>query len=280
MKYKKIITSGCSFSDPVTPFTWPNQLEKHIERLDPTVKFDHRGLSSQGQELIQKKTLHAIHEALEQGYRPEDIAVFVMWSSNDRKSFYVDHGDFVNELVENWKGSQQGWQLQLGDLKNFSENPGEVTSKADKINNVIRYNKWGGWLITSAHTIDAVKFVRDYFMMGAGEPCALSVHTSLENIIMLQHTCKTLGIKLYQQYFMDLTFNDFEKIKDHQIVQYLLKQLDTSTFISPEKSIHGYLLPNPECFKDVRDPHPNGLGHRRWLTEVILPHLVDDGFFD
>jgi hypothetical protein len=279
MKYKKIITCGCSFSDPATPFSWPNQLEKHVERLDPTVKFEHRGLSSQGQELIQKKTLHAIHEALEQGYRPEDIAVFVMWSSNDRKSFYVDHTDFINELVENWKGSQQGWQLQLGDLKNQATHIETVSSKAS-LNNVIQYNKRGGWLITSAHTIDTVKSVRDYFMMSIGSPSAASVHDSLENIIMLQHTCKILGIKLYQQYFMDLTFNDFDQVKDHQIVKYLLKQLDTSTFISPEKSIHGYLLPNPECFKNIYDPHPNGLGHRRWLTEVMLPHLVDDGFFD
>jgi hypothetical protein len=279
MKYKKIITCGCSFSDPATPFSWPNQLEKHIERLDPTVKFDHRGLSSQGQELIQKKTLHAIHEALEQGYTPEDIAVFVMWSSNDRKSFYVDHINFVNELVENWKGSQQGWQLQLGDLKNQATHLETISSKAS-FNNTIQYNKQGGWLITSAHTIDTVKSVRDYFMMATGAPSAASVHDSLENIIMLQHTCQILGIKLYQQYFMDLTFNDFEQFKDHQIVQYLLKQLDTATFISPKKSIHGYLLPNPECFKNIQDPHPNGLGHRRWLTEVMLPHLVDDGFFD
>jgi hypothetical protein len=279
MKYKKIITCGCSFSDPATPFSWPNQLEKHIERLDPTVKFEHRGLSSQGQELIQKKTLHAIHEALEQGYRPEDIAVFVMWSSNDRKSFYVDNSEYIDELVTNWKGSQQGWQLQLGDLKNQAPYLETVSSKAS-FNNTIQYNKQGGWFITSVHVPDTLRFVRDYFMMASGTPSAAAVHDSLENMIMLQHTCKILGIKLYQQYFMDITFNDFEQVKDHQIVKYLLNQLDTSTFISPEKSIHGYLLPNPECFKNMNNPHPNGLGHRRWLTEVMLPHLVDDGFFD
>ncbi len=281
MKYKKIITGGCSFSDPTTPYTWPNQLQKHIERLHPNVTFDHRGLSSQGQDLIQKKTIHAIYEAMKQGYKPEDICVFVMWSSSDRKSYYIDHRDFVDDIVDNWKISKQGWQLQFGDLKNQAEFE-EVAHSSANYNNAIRYNTRGGWFITSSHTVDNIKMYRDMYLMGAGESGihpAASIHHSIEHMIMLQSFCKSLGIKIYQQFFMDIVREDFEVLKNHQLVEYLYKQLDLDTFILPESSIHGFLKNNPECFKDPGDPHPNGLGHRRWLTEVMLPHIIDDDFF-
>jgi hypothetical protein len=85
MKYKKIITCGCSFSDPSTPFTWVNLLERNLKRINSELVFDHRGLSSQGNQLIQKKTVHAIHKALSEGYKPEEICVFVMWSGHDRE---------------------------------------------------------------------------------------------------------------------------------------------------------------------------------------------------
>lgn len=281
MKYKKIITSGCSFSDPITPYTWPNQLEIYIKKIDSSVRFDHRGLASQGQELIQKKTMHAIHEALSQGMSPEELCVFVMWSSNDRKSFYVDNKDYINTIKNNWKMSSQWWQLQLGDLKNHLDNPDEVTSN-NKIYDNIRYNKSGGWLITSSQVTDELPMIREYFMMS--QPNNYSgIHSSLENIILLQSFCKLKGIKLYQQYFMDITRNDFESVKNHQIIKYLYDQLDRDSFISYEKSIYNYLKEksfSDSCFKDSTDAHPNGLGHRIWVDEVIMTHLELDNFFD
>jgi len=280
MKYKKIITSGCSFSDPSTPYSWPIQLENYVNRTYPDVKFDHRGLSSQGQDLIQKKAIHAVHDALAEGYTTEDLAVFVMWSSSDRKAFYVNNQDYINSIIENWGNSTQGWQLQFGDLRNKSSNPNQIQTKSD-YNNTINYNADGGWLVTSVHTLDNLKPFRDYYLMGSRQgllPLG-NIHESLENIIMLQNFCQAKGIKLYQQYFMDLVHRDFLATKEHQIIKYLYDQLDHSTFILPNGSIHGYLEGNPECFKSPNDAHPNGLGHRRWLVEVILPHIEEDDFF-
>lgn len=278
MKIRKIITSGCSFSDPKTPYTWPNQLENYVKRIDPTVRFDHRGLASQGQELIQKKASHAIFEALETGYKPEELAVFVMWSSVDRKSFYIDNPYFIEEIVNNWKLSTQGWTLQFGDLKNdFSSLTLLTTLK--KNNNEIMYNKNGGWLITSAHVTDEIKFVRDYFMMAKEVDAPGPNNTSLENILLLQYLCKSKNIKLYQQFYMDNILESHEKCKDHQIVKYLYNDLDRSTFIS-EKSMHSYMNGREELFVGVGNNHPNGLGHRIWTNEVILPHIENDNFFE
>jgi len=279
MKIRKIITSGCSFSDATTPYTWPNQLEAYITKnVDPTVRFDHRGLASQGQELIQKKASHAIHEALLTGYKPEEIAVFVMWSSVDRKSFYVDNPDTISEIVENWKGSQQGWSLQLADLKNDLSNIQSIETSALS-NNTIRYNKKGGWLITSAHVQDEISFIREYFMMAAETVAAGPVHTSLENILMLQYLCKSKGIKLYQQFYMDNIINDIESMKDHQAVKYLYDDLDRETFMH-SGSMHGYMNGREELFVGVGNAHPNGLGNRVWLNEVMLPFLEEREFFE
>lgn len=279
MKIRKIITCGCSFSDPSTPYTWPNQLEAYITKnIDPTVKFDHRGLSSQGQELIQKKSAHAIYEALETGYKPEEIAVFVMWSSVDRKSFYIDNPDTIDEIVENWKGSNQGWNLQFADLKNESEELILVRSKAQG-NNMIHYNKKGGWFITSAHVRDELKFVRDYFMMASNAVAPGPVHSSLENILMLQYLCKLKGIRLYHQFYMDNIIDDIERWKNHQIVKYLYDDLDRDSFIS-NGSMHSYMDSREELFVGVGNSHPNGLGHRIWLNEVMLPFLEERDFFE
>lgn len=278
MKYKKIITSGCSFSEANTPWVWPLQLETYIKKLNDSVKFDHRGMGSQGQELIQKKAVHAIEQALDEGYKPEELCMFVMWTSNDRKSFYVDNPDFIKTLADNWAKSKQGWQYQLANLNNELEDEAVIVTKG-AVNNRVPYNKKGGWLITSCHVADDIQMMRDYFMMSLHGNSLAATHLSLENIIFLQTYCKAKNIKLYQQVTIPYTFEDFETHKDHQIIKYLYKQLDHNTFIS-KQSIYEYLINNPEYFKDYpTDVHPNGLGHRIWLNEVMLPHLEDDGFF-
>jgi len=279
MKIRKIITSGCSFSDPTTPYTWPNQLEAYITKnIDPTVRFDHRGLASQGQELIQKKASHAVYEALQTGYKPEELAVFVMWSSVDRKSFYIDNPDMIAEIVDNWKGSTQGWNLQFADLKNESTELELVRSQSQS-NNMIIYNKKGGWFITSAHVQDEMKFVKDYFMMASAVAAAGPVSTSLENILMLQYLCKSKGIKLYHQFYMDNIINDIEQMKDHQAVKYMYDDLDRDSFIH-SGSMHGYMNGREELFVGVGNAHPNGLGNRLWLNEVMLPFLEERDFFE
>lgn len=280
MKIRKIITSGCSFSDPTTPYTWPNQLESYITKnIDDSVRFDHRGLASQGQELIQKKASHAVYEALATGYKPEEIAVFVMWSSVDRKSFYIDNPDTISEIVANWKGSTQGWNLQFADLKNHVAVPNSITTMGSNNNNLIRYNESGGWFITSAHVTDEINFVRDYFMMGAHAISIGMCHDNLQNILSLQYLCQSKGIKLYQQFYMNNIIEDLALWKNHQSIKYLYDDWDKSTFMS-EQSMHHYMNGREELFVGVNNAHPNGLGHRIWLDEVILPRLEQDNFFD
>lgn len=279
MKVRKIITSGCSFSDPTTPYTWPNQLESYITKnIDDSVRFDHRGLASQGQELIHKKASHAIYEALQTGYKPDEIAVFVMWSSVDRKSFYIDNPDTISEIVDNWKGSKQGWALQFADLKNHTPLLKTVNTSG-ATNNQVNYNERGGWFITSSHVTDEISFIRDYFMMGAQTVSIGMCHDSLQNILSLQYLCQSKGIKLYQQFYMNNIIEDLARWRDEQPIKYLYDDWDKNTFIS-NQSMHHYMNGREELFVGVGNSHPNGLGHRIWLDEVMLPRLEQDNFFD
>ena len=278
MKIKKVITSGCSFSDPFTPYSWVNMLENYTQLIDGNVKFDHRGLGSQGQELIQKKAFHAIVEALDEGYKPEEIAVIVMWSGTDRKAFYIDNYTLINEIVEGWKNSHQGWQLQFFDLKNNMEARNQIVTKAT-INNRISFNPHGGWFITNGSVRDGVKFLTEFFMMAKDSPGVAPTHTSIENIIMLQSFCKLKGIQLYQQFYSTHTLGDIERYKDHQIIEYLYKQLDEKSIVS-RTSMYDYLAHDVNNFKSNTDHHPGGLGHKIWTHEVLIPHLKQKGFFN
>lgn len=281
MNIKRVITSGCSFSDFETPWTWPHQLERYIKNIDPEVTFDHRGLSSQGQDLIQKKASHAVMQAINEGFSTDGIAVVVMWSGIDRKAFYIDNPLIINDIAEGWKGSQQGWQLQFADLTNKIHNYSEVNSAA-KYGNNIPYDKDGGWFITSAHVNDGSEFIKGYFLMAKHMASSGPVHYSLENVLMLQNLCKAKGIKLYHQFYMDHVLGCFEQRKDHQIVEYLYDDIDWDTVVS-KTSIHAFLKglnEDEKMFVDRKDPHPSEQGHITWCNEVLVPYLKTNNFFD
>jgi hypothetical protein len=278
MKYKKIITSGCSFSDPVTPYTWVNLLERHIKKTNPDVAFDHRGLSSQGQQLIQKKAVHAIWKALSEGYKPEEICVFVMWSGHERRSFYIKNKDTIERLSDHWKKNNHRYQLQFGDLENKGDSIADAIDIQDSTY-PSQYNKNGGWYITGGWHAE-VPFFKEYLMFCEG--LEESIMLSLDNMVMLQSVCKSLNIKLYEQFYMDTVYETLNGHKDYPECKHLYGLLDQSNYVTT-KSIHGYLksieVEEAQYFKDKADPHPNAHGHLIWLHDILLPHLEKTGFF-
>ena len=122
MRIKKIITSGCSFSQTKTTTPWPNHLKTYINSIDNSVEFIHRGLMGQGNELIQKKSMKAACDLISKGTDSSSIAIFVMWSGIDRKTFYVENPYLIQQLEQAWIRGKHGFDLQLGDLDNSEEN--------------------------------------------------------------------------------------------------------------------------------------------------------------
>lgn len=284
MKIKHVITAGCSFGDAYTPWTWPHVLESHTKSIDSNVTFDHRGMGHQGQELIQKKTTNAILEALDSGLKPEEIGVTVSWSGNDRKTWYITNQDYISDIKKHW-GTSGGdnWHVQFCDLKNSKDDVEVAEFKNEHGEYYVQYNPNGGWYHSAWHHREP-KFINDYIMLT--EPVTdryydtyniNSLHVALENMIMLQNLCKLHGIAFYQQYYMKHTYADIEQNKDHAIVKYLYKQLDTPSLVKP--AIHEYVKPLGLTVSE-EDVHPNAEGHQKYFTDILKPFLEEKNFFD
>ena len=284
MKVKRIITSGCSFGDKYTPWTWPHILEKYTKEIDADVTFDHRGMGHQGQELIQKKTTNAIMDALDEGFTADEIAVLVSWSGNDRKTWYITNKDYINDIKAYWnKTAGGGWHVQFCDLKNSKDNVDILHYDNNYGKYTIQYNPNGGWY-HSAWNHAEPKFINDYLMLtepvtdrGYDKHNINSLHVALENMIMLQNLCKLQGITFYQQYYMDHTYKDIDANKDHEIINYLYRQLDTDNRVFP--AIHEYVKPLGLTMSDV-DVHPTAEGHQVYFNDILKPFLDAKNFFD
>lgn len=276
MKYKKIITVGCSFSDPTTPYTWVNLLERRVKKTNPDVVFDHRGLSSQGQQLIQKKATHAIWKALSEGYKSEEICVIVMWSGHSRRSFYINNNDTIERILNHWSKQNIRYKLQFGNLENSGNDIVELGQGGSELH--VTYNKNGGWYITGGWH-DEIPFFKEYLMFCDG--LQESIILSLENMIMLQSTCRANNIKLYEQFYMDSVYEDILAHKTVEECKHLYELLDKSNYVSTQ-SMHGYLktveVEDGQYFKSKLDSHPNAHGHLIWLDNILLPHLEKTGF--
>jgi hypothetical protein len=104
-----------------------------------------------------------------------------------------------------------------------------------------------------------------------------SLHVALENMIMLQNTCKVHGIKFYQQYYMDHTYKDIEAVKDHPNLSYLYKQLDQTQRVKP--AIHEYVKPLGLTMSE-EDVHPSAEGHQKYFDDILKPFLEEKNFFE
>ena len=115
-----LITSGCSFSECESRWinTWPAYLTNQLNYNQAV----HLGLGSQGNGMISRKVLHAIHQQLKTS-KAEDLLVGIMWSGPSR------HEQYVSSRV-NFDRNIDGWM----------DNP---TSVVD--------NDQGGWIIYNAH---------------------------------------------------------------------------------------------------------------------------------
>ncbi len=130
-------------------------------------------------------------------------------------------------------------------------------------------------------------YLLDGFLDGVGK-----THNSLENIIMLQNYLKLNGVKFIQQFFMDFILEDIEKHKNHQIIEYLYKQLDKENIIKIGKYefLHGLLgIKKEDVMETTHDTrkkldketkyfaadgfHPGINGTIEWCNSVLFPFL-------
>ena len=287
---KHLITGGCSFSAGGEYTGWTGCLSSHLKKTNSKITFNHTGFNSQGQELIQKKVMLALIEAFENGYKPEDILVVVMWSGTHRKAWYIDNIDIIREIIKNFTKFKGGATRQFLDLKNeISEIPKYYSTS---YSSGFEYNPRGGWFFTVDGSDCQKEFVQQHYLLDSKIPGLGKVHSSIENIIMLQNFCKLNNVTLIQQFFMDNVFTDIQKNKHHQIVNYLYKQLDFENIIKEGmfEYLHEFLgisrdnvklVTHEERLKLQGDSnyfyhdgfHPGEVGHKLWVDNILIPFL-------
>ena len=285
-----VITGGCSFSDQFTADTWAQLLELKVQSKYPYVKFRHTGFASQGQELIQKKISIALIEELKD-YKPEEILVLPMWSGTERKAFWIDNPQVINDIITVYIKGHGRYILQFSDLYS------NIDVDKLKLAKNTKYNPEGGWYISNYQIYDSA-ISKEFFNLH--NTLIGFVTISLENIIFLQNLCKLKGVNILQSFFRSYVYDDIIQNKDHLNLNYLFSMLDHDTIISttgiyehlrpvktiPNKKNDKFFRPISEndlstqqYFKDDNS-HPNALGHNKWLDEVLIPKLKEKKFFN
>jgi hypothetical protein len=288
---KHLITGGCSFSAGGEYTGWTGALSSHMKTINPEVTCNHTGYQSQGQEMIQKKVMLALTEAFTHGYKPEDILVVVMWSGTCRKAWYIDNHYIINEIISYLPKFVGGMSKQFLDMKDKVVGTTKYFSTA--LSDGFEYNPDGGWFFTVNGSECQIEFVQQHYLLDKKLNGTGKVHTSLENIIMLQNFCDLHKVPMIQQFFMDSVYEDIENKKDHQIINYLYNQLNINNMIKIGmfEYLHNFLncdkdpqiLTHSERKKlsgdtDIFDKdgfHPGPAGHQLWVDNIIVPFLKD-----
>lgn len=270
---KHLITGGCSFSTGDDTNGWVGYVTQLLRKENPNLTTHHTGRNSSGQELIQKRVSAALISALESGIKPDEILVVVMWSGTSRKSWFIDNPTIIEKMVNSWPDFHGGMTNQFLNLTNDNiEGDGLFLTKNGS---EFKYNKNGGWYLTVNGSDCQLEFVQQHFMLDKEVNGVGKAHTSIENIIMLQNFCRLHGIKLVNQFFMKHVYADIERYKDHEIINYLYKQLDKTNTI--EQGMFEYL----HKFINVKEDDAILLSHdeRKYLqNKYNLEYFTNDGF--
>lgn len=271
---KHLVTGGCSFSNGFDINGWTGALSKKFQSINPDITYEHTGRGSSGNDLIQKRVTIALLEELERGTSPEEMLAVVMWSGTSRKAWYIDNEAIVLKMIESWAEFNGGMTNQFVDMKGTLEIPNHRVFHTAN-GSEFQYNPRGGWYISVNGSDTKLPFVVEHYMLDSEVNGPGKTHESLQNIIMLQNFCRLYNIKLINQFFMQHVYDDIERHKGHEIINYLYKQFDHDNSI--KHGIFEFLHP----FIGVEEDKATLLEHhsRRAKSDATgLDYFNQDGF--
>lgn len=256
---KHLVTSGCSFSDN-HGMRWPHYL---AEALD--LKLYNRGQGSSGNHWIAKSTIYQTQLLLDNGVKPDEILVAVMWSGIDRKDCFIDTETInYNRLINN---------------PNDHPNPVNFLDNEPNVRNKHSLPTSDGYLSGSASCTFANeninKFKKD-LVLRYFSPQALAIE-SYENFLRLQWFCKSAGIKLINQTFMEimkfptgdiLTKDYYRNVKP----LYNMIDFDQWIFWNNTQGLYEYCRDNDLTFYEDKI-HPSEESHRKYVYDFLRNKL-------
>jgi hypothetical protein len=266
MKFKHLVTSGCSFSDNCFP-RWPKYLAK---ALDVDVLYN-RGQGSAGNAWISKSVIYQTQNLLNARIPPEEILVVVMWSGIDRKDAFVDYGGIYN------------YHTLIND---FDHNP-NPTNFIDYPPNTVSLHSsvpGDGYLLGSGgcyFSNDNITKFKQELVLKFMSPQALAIE-SYENFLRLQWYCKSNGIKLINQTFMDIMHYPDHKPNNEIIMTrdwfrnvkplYDMLDLNTWLFWNATGGLYEYTLDNNLTFYPD-GLHPKPESHKHYIDNYFISNL-------
>lgn len=245
---KILITSGCSFSECVSPWidTWPRHLYNLLKNHDYTNHIS-CAIGCQGNGLISRRVEYEVIKALKT-YKSEDILVGVMWSSSSRFDYRCEDNSLLS-----WDDND------INDC-HWHFNPIAFVDGAPK-----------NWVVGNLHwnKIEFSTYLK-YFHSDIG-----AAITSLEHILRTQYFLRINKIPYFFTNFVDENIVEAH-LENNEEIKYLIDQLDTSQYL-PTSSERRWLLQNSkykEQYEKQCDQHPQSHHHQEFTEQVIYPWLI------
>jgi hypothetical protein len=256
---KLLITSGCSFSECITPYagkgTWPN----HLIKMLPDYTHISYAMGSQGNGLISRGIIYGVCEALKT-YKPEDILVGVMWSGSNRHDFRCENPkdlNFVRDKVHN------GW----------IKNPTSFVKDGQK-----------NWVILNVNWTDQDNVEAETHYRMFHSDIGSSIY-SIEHILRTQYFLKQHNIRYFFTDYMDDNIV-FSGLKNNIEIKYLLDLIDKDQYL-PVTSEYSWILDNTkfphlwtsdDIDKKTKYEHPKYEMHKEFVEQIVYPWIQEKGY--
>jgi hypothetical protein len=247
--YKLIITSGCSFSSVEGGDTWVCDLERYYRAVNPSCEFQHLAVASQGNELVQKKATRAVLSAVSR-YRPEEVALFVMWSTHDRRAFYLP--EHTRDLVR---------------IPVFDNNP--IPPQFTDLSGVVQSGS--GWVHVHGST-RGQNPVADFYYSHM-HSLELGVHVTLENMLIVALLVRQTGIACCSMMIMTQIYHSILEQRASNLSGHLYSAMDWSSVDLVGELDYLRSQPDPDQYFMGDGWHPNRQGHSLWFQQRLLPRI-------
>ena len=260
---KLLITTGCSFTQyPGSNVSWSYHLSKsmNVETL-----FLGHGAASNG--IISKKTIFNTLDALKK-YKPEEILVMVMWSTHDRKTFFLDRYQ-ADIFIDDWRNHRDSYNVcaQFSDMRGEFKSPITIEHVENNLTKTMRASHTSGWL--NLHNSHANSFEKLYYQRIHN--LTYGINLTLENILLLSMLCNKYNVKFVYSFIMENIINNMLDDND-EINKHLVDEVLNYPFI--RQSPFDYLRKfNDKSLFREDGVHPNLDGHRKFVEDVMLPWI-------
>ena len=258
MTFKYLVTSGCSFSDN-SELHWPHYLSNNLN-----LKLYNHGMAGAGNCWITKSVIFQIQKLLDLGSKASEILVAVMWTGLERHDVFIDpeYNHNYRELL-NYEGYEPN-------PTNFLDNIPNTVGKQNTVDE-------DGYLLGSAWSPYANKNILKFKqnLLKFIGPQALAIQ-SFENFLRLQWYCKSEGITLINQSYMDIMHIEKILIKDlsrNISPLYNMINFDQWYFWKETNGLYEYTKENNLDFHKDNE-HPLPISHKHYVDNFLTDRVM------